>query len=61
MHSVEEFLVDTINVEQAAASRCAQLPGAMQACGNCDVSRLFRRLSEYSRPRLADARAIPPS
>jgi rubrerythrin len=57
MQSVEEFLAYAINVETEAASRFGQLADAMEACGNRDVGKLFRRLSDYSRLHLADARA----
>ena len=57
MQSVEEFLAYAINLEQEAATRFGQLADAMEACGNREVSKLFRRLSDYSRLHLADARA----
>ncbi len=57
MQSVEEFLAYAINVETEAATRFGQLADAMEACGNRDVGKLFRRLSDYSRLHLADARA----
>jgi rubrerythrin len=66
MKNVEEFLAYAINLEREAADRFAQLADSMLSCGNHDVEKLFRRLSEYSRLHLADARArsgfrdIPP-
>ena len=57
MQSVEEFLAYAINVETEAASRFGQLADVMEACGNREVAKLFRRLSDYSRLHLADARA----
>jgi rubrerythrin len=57
MQSVEEFLAYAINVEQEAADRFGQLADAMDSCGNRDVGKLFRRLADYSRLHLADARA----
>jgi rubrerythrin len=57
MRSVEEFLAYAINLESEAADRFGQLADAMEACGNRDVGKLFRRLSDYSRLHLADARA----
>lgn len=57
MKSVEEFLAYAINLESEAAERFGQLADAMDACGNNEVSKLFRRLSDYSRLHLADARA----
>jgi rubrerythrin len=56
MESVEEFLAYAINLEQEAASRFGQLADAMDSCGNCQVGKLFRRLADYSRLHLADAR-----
>ncbi len=57
MQSVEEFLAYAIRLEQEAALRFAQLADAMDSCGNREVGKLFRRLSEYSRLHLADAKA----
>jgi rubrerythrin len=57
VQSVEEFLAHAINLESEAADRFGQLADAMEACGNRDVGRLFRRLADYSRLHLADARA----
>jgi rubrerythrin len=57
MKSVEEFLAHAINLESEAADRFGQLADAMDTCGNHEVGKLFRRLSDYSRLHLADARA----
>lgn len=57
MESVEEFLAYAIHLEQEAASRYGQLADAMEAGGNREVGKLFRRLADYSRLHLADARA----
>lgn len=57
MNSVEEFLAYAVKLEEEAALRFGELADAMGSCGNRDVSKLFRRLSEYSRMHLADARA----
>lgn len=57
METVEEFLAHAIGLEQEAAIRFGQLADAMESCGNRDVGRLFRQLSDYSRMHLADARA----
>ena len=57
MESVEEFLAYAIKLEQEAAIRFGQLADAMDSCGNRDVGKLFRRLSDYSRLHLADAKA----
>lgn len=57
MQSVENFLAHAINLEQEAAMRFGQLADAMDTCGNREVGKLFRQLSDYSRMHLADARA----
>ena len=57
MESVEEFLAYAIRLEQEAALRFGQLADAMETAGNREVMELFRRLSEYSRLHLTDARA----
>lgn len=57
MKSVEEFLAYAAKLEEEAALRFGELADAMDSCGNTDVARLFRRLSDYSRMHLSDARA----
>lgn len=57
MDSVEEFLAHSIRLEEEAALRFGQLADAMETAGNREVSRLFRRLADYSRMHLGDARA----
>lgn len=57
LESVEEFLAHAIKLEQEAALRFGQLADAMATAGNHEVMELFRRLSEYSRLHLNDARA----
>jgi rubrerythrin len=57
MESVELFLAYAIRLEEEAALRFGQLADAMVSCGNREVGGLFRRLSDYSRLHLADARA----
>jgi len=57
MQSVEEFLAYAIRLEQEAALRFGQLADAMDSSGNREVGKLFRRLSDYSRLHLADAKA----
>lgn len=57
MDTVEEFLAYAIELEREAATRFDQLADAMESCGNRDVSKLFRRLADYSRLHLLDARA----
>jgi len=56
MHTVEEFLAHTIQLESEAALRFGQLADAMTTAGNHEVGRLFRRLADYSRLHLGDAR-----
>lgn len=57
METVETFLAYAIQLEREAADRFGQLADAMYACGNREVGKLFRRLSDYSRLHLADAQA----
>jgi len=55
--SVEMFLAYAIKVEEEAALRFGELADAMFASGNREAGKLFRKLSEFSRLHLADARA----
>jgi rubrerythrin len=57
MQTVEEFLAYSIHLEQEAAARFGELADAMESAGNKEVGKLFRRLSDYSKLHLADARA----
>ncbi len=57
MESVEEFLAYAVKLEKEATDRFGQLADVMKSCGNADVSKLFRRLSDYSRMHLAEAQA----
>jgi len=57
MESVEEFLAYAIKLEQEAALRFGQLADAMEAAGNGEVGKLFRRLANASRAHLNEARA----
>ncbi|MGA9598966.1 MAG: ferritin family protein [Methylocystis sp.] len=57
MRSVEEFLAYAIKIEQEAALRFGQLADAMEAAGNGEVGKLFRRLANASRAHLNEARA----
>jgi rubrerythrin len=57
LKSVEEFLAYAAKLEEEAALRFGELADAMESCGNSDVGQLFRRLSDYSRMHLSDARA----
>lgn len=56
MDSVETFLAHSIKLEQEAALRFDQLADAMASAGNQQVGKLFRRLADYSRRHLHDAR-----
>lgn len=55
--SVETFLSYAIKLEEEATLRFGQLADAMDAAGNRDVGALFRKLSDYSRLHLSDAKA----
>jgi rubrerythrin len=57
MHTVEEFLAYSIHLEAEAAARFGELADAMTSGGNREVAQLFRRLSDYSKLHLADAKA----
>jgi rubrerythrin len=57
MESVEEFLAYAIKLEQEAALRFGQLADAMEAAGNREVGKLFRRLANASRAHMNEARA----
>jgi rubrerythrin len=57
LESVEEFLAYAARLEKEAADRFGQLADAMKSCGNTDVGKLFRRLSDFSRMHLAEAQA----
>jgi len=57
MQSVEEFLAYSVHLELDAVLRFDQLADAMDACGNLEVAKLFRRLASFSRLHLADVRA----
>lgn len=57
MQSVELFLSYAIKLEEEATLRFGQLADAMNAAGNREVGALFRKLSDFSRLHLADARA----
>jgi len=57
MQTVEEFLAYSIHLEQEAATRFGELADVMESGGNGEVAKLFRRLSDYSRLHLADAKA----
>jgi rubrerythrin len=57
VQSVEEFLAYAIKLEQEAALRFGQLADAMEAAGNREVEKLFRRLANASRAHLNEARA----
>ncbi len=54
---VEDFLAHALQLEMEAAMRFGQLADAMATNGNPKVGKLFRRLADYSRLHLADARA----
>jgi rubrerythrin len=55
--SVEVFLSYAIKVEEEATLRFGQLADAMDNAGNKAVGALFRKLSDYSRMHLGEAKA----
>ncbi|MBL8575254.1 MAG: ferritin family protein [Hyphomicrobiaceae bacterium] len=57
MGSVEEFLAYAIKLEEEAVLRFGELADAMNNVGNREVGTLFRRLSDYSKLHMADAKA----
>lgn len=56
LDTIEVFLAYSIQLESEAALRFGQLADAMVSAGNAEVGALFRRLSDYSRLHLTDAR-----
>jgi len=56
MDSVEVFLAHSMKLEEEAALRFGQLADAMTSSGNAEVGKLFRRLADYSRMHMSDAR-----
>jgi rubrerythrin len=54
---VEDFLAYAIQLEAEAAMRFDQLAHAMATNGNEKAGKLFRRLADYSRLHLSDAKA----
>lgn len=57
LSSVEVFLSYAIKLEEEATLRFGQLADAMDASGNRPVGALFRKLSDYSRLHLQDAKS----
>jgi rubrerythrin/ferredoxin len=57
VRTMDEFLNYAVHVEEDAAIHFEKLADAMQACGNADVSTLFRQLGGYSRLHLEEAKA----
>ena len=55
--SVEVFLSYAIKLEEEATLRFGQLADSMDASGNKPVGALFRKLSDYSRLHLQDAKS----
>lgn len=56
METVESFLAHSIKLEEEAALRFDQLAHAMDTGGNSSVAKLFKRLANYSRLHLKEAR-----
>jgi rubrerythrin/ferredoxin len=57
VQTMNDFLNYAVHVEEDAAIHFEKLADAMQACGNADVSALFRQLGGYSRLHLEEAKA----
>jgi len=57
MKSVEEFLAYALKVEEEAMLRFGELADSMESYGNAEVGKLFRRLSDYSKLHMGDAKA----
>jgi ferredoxin len=57
VRTMDEFLNYAVHVEEDAAIHFEKLADAMQACGNADVSTLFRQLGGYSRLHLEEAKS----
>lgn len=57
MKSVEEFLAYAIKLEEEAMLRFGELADSMTTYGNAEVGKLFRKLSEYSKWHMGDAKA----
>lgn len=57
MKSVEEFLAYAIKLEEEAMLRFGELADSMETYGNAEVGKLFRKLSEYSKWHMGDAKA----
>ncbi|MGE0052802.1 MAG: ferritin family protein [Hyphomicrobium sp.] len=55
--SVEVFLCYAVKLEEEATLRFGHLADSMEAAGNKPVGALFRKLSDYSRMHLQDAKA----
>ncbi len=55
--SVELFLAYAVKLEQEAALRYAQLADSMNAAGNADAEKIFRKLAKFSQMHYAEARA----
>lgn len=55
--SVEYFLAYALKVEQEAALRFGQLADSMEAAGNRDAAKIFRKMSVFSQMHYAEARA----
>jgi rubrerythrin/ferredoxin len=55
--SVDQFLAFAVKVEEEAANHFGALADDMERCGNAEVTELFRKLSNYSRLHLEEAKA----
>ena len=55
--NVDLFLVYAVKLEQEAALRYSQLADSMNAAGNRDAEKIFRKLAKFSQMHYAEARA----
>ena len=55
--SVDQFLAFAVKVEEEAANHFDALADDMERCGNSEVTELFRKLANYSRLHLEEAKA----
>jgi len=57
IRDLDDFLSFAVKIEEDAAIHFARLAESMDACGNTDVGAMFRKLGEYSKLHLEEARS----
>ena len=57
LHDPFIFLAHAVRLEEEAAAGFSELADAMDTLGNPDAAEFFRRMAEFSRRHLAQARA----